>query len=132
LKKYIVDFYCKPLNLVIEIDGGYHGQEIQKIKDSERQQVLEEMGLNFLRFTEKEVRKDINNVLKAIENHHLSANNKLIKPCFLLVFRAFAVVRSLRAFVGLPVRLPLFGLVTSNPSQANKLRIFKSEQQLKQ
>jgi very-short-patch-repair endonuclease len=69
LKKYIVDFYCKPLNLVIEIDGGYHGQEIQKIKDSERQQVLEEMGLNFLRFTEKEVRKDINNVLKAIENY---------------------------------------------------------------
>jgi hypothetical protein len=36
------------------------------------------------------------------------------------------------AFVGLPVRLPLFGLVTSNPSQANKLRIFKSEQQPKQ
>jgi very-short-patch-repair endonuclease len=69
LKKYIVDFYCKPLNLVIEIDGGYHGQEIQKIKDSERQQVLEEMGLTFLRFTEKEVRKDINNVLKAIENY---------------------------------------------------------------
>ncbi len=33
IKKYIVDFYCKPLNLVIEVDGGYHEEELQKIKD---------------------------------------------------------------------------------------------------
>jgi very-short-patch-repair endonuclease len=72
LKRYIVDFYCKPLNLVIEVDGGYHEEKVQKIKDSERQQVLEEMGLNFLRFTDKEVRKNIDNVLKAIENYILS------------------------------------------------------------
>ena len=72
LKRYIVDFYCKPLNLVIEVDGGYHEEKVQKIKDSERQQMLEEMGLNFLRFTDKEVRKNIDNVLKAIENYILS------------------------------------------------------------
>jgi very-short-patch-repair endonuclease len=72
LKRYIVDFYCKPLNLVIEVDGGYHEEEVQKIKDSERQRVLEEMGLNFLRFTEKEVRKNIDNVLRIIESYILS------------------------------------------------------------
>lgn len=72
LKKYIVDFYCKPLNLVIEVDGGYHEEEQQKIKDNERQQVLEEMGLNFLRFKDNEVRKDIDGVLKVIENYILS------------------------------------------------------------
>ena len=72
LKRYIVDFYCKPLNLVIEIDGGYHEEEVQKIKDSERQQVLEEMGLNFLRFSDKEVRKNIDSVLRIIENYILS------------------------------------------------------------
>ncbi len=32
LKRYIVDFYCKPLNLVIEVDGGYHEEEAQKLK----------------------------------------------------------------------------------------------------
>lgn len=69
LNRYIVDFYCKPLNLVIEVDGGYHETEAQKIKDHERQQVLEDMGLNFLRFSDSEVRKDIGNVLKAIENY---------------------------------------------------------------
>jgi len=72
LKRYIVDFYCKPLNLVIEVDGGYHEEEVQKIKDSERQQVLEKMGLNFLRFTEKEVRKNIDSVLRVIESYILS------------------------------------------------------------
>ena len=74
LKRYIVDFYCKPLNLVIEVDGGYHEEEIQKIKDSERQLVLEEMGLNFLRFSEKAVRKNIDNVHKVIEHYILSHN----------------------------------------------------------
>ncbi len=69
LKRYIVDFYCKPLNLVIEVDGGYHEDEAQRIKDNERQLVMEEMGLNFLRFSEKEVRKNIFDVLKAIENY---------------------------------------------------------------
>ena len=72
LGKYIVDFYCKPLNLVIEVDGGYHEEEVQKIKDSERQQVLEKMGLNFLRFTEKEVRKNIDSVFRIIESYILS------------------------------------------------------------
>ena len=74
IKRYIVDFYCKPLSLVIEVDGGYHKEEMQKIKDNERQQVLEEMGLNFLRFTDKEVRKNIDNVLKAIENYIVAPN----------------------------------------------------------
>jgi very-short-patch-repair endonuclease len=69
LNRYIVDFYCKPLKLVIEADGGYHEEEAQKIKDLERQQVLEEMGLHFLRFSGKELRKNIDGVLQAIENY---------------------------------------------------------------
>src|SRR5687768_16711267 len=68
LKRYIVDYYCKPMSLVIVVDRGYHEEEVQKIKDKDRQQVLEDMGLNFLRFTDKEVRKNIDNVLKVIEN----------------------------------------------------------------
>ena len=69
LDNYIVDFYCKPLSLVIEVDGGYHFDEKQKIKDAERQQIIEVMGLNFLRFHDEEVRKDMNIVLKKIEKY---------------------------------------------------------------
>ena len=66
LGRYIVDFYCKPLKLVIEIDGSYHFEEEQKIKDKERQKLLEQMGLCFLRFSEQQVRKDMDFVLKTI------------------------------------------------------------------
>ena len=69
LDRYIVDFYCKPLNLVIEIDGSYHYETEQKIKDQERQRLLEEMGLNFLHFSEQEVRRDMEIVLKEIEKY---------------------------------------------------------------
>jgi very-short-patch-repair endonuclease len=68
LDRYIVDFYCKPLNLVIEIDGSDHFESEQKIKDDERQKVLQKLGLYFLRFSEHEIRKDMEMVLKAIEN----------------------------------------------------------------
>jgi very-short-patch-repair endonuclease len=69
LNRYIVDFYCKPLNLVIEVDGGYHNGTLQLIKDKERQQILESMGLNFLRFTDEQVRKDMEIVLVTIESY---------------------------------------------------------------
>lgn len=67
LGHYIVDFYCRPLNLVIEVDGGYHFEEEQKILDGERQAILEDMGLNFLRFHDEEVRKDMPQVLQRIK-----------------------------------------------------------------
>jgi len=72
LDRYIVDFYCKPLNLVIEIDGSYHFEQAQKIKDQERQQALEKMGLSFLRFSEQQVRIDMDVVLRSIENYIVS------------------------------------------------------------
>ncbi|CAN5449860.1 DUF559 domain-containing protein [soil metagenome] len=65
LGNYIVDFYCKALNLVIEIDGSSHDYVYQK--DLVRQRELEKLGLIFLRFTDLQVKKDMNNVLRAIE-----------------------------------------------------------------
>ncbi|MEQ9300482.1 MAG: DUF559 domain-containing protein [Cyclobacteriaceae bacterium] len=33
LDRYIVDFYCKKLNLVIEVDGSSHDSDYRKMKD---------------------------------------------------------------------------------------------------
>ena len=66
---YIVDFYCKELNLVIEVDGPYHFEDEQTLLDNQRQQLLEEMGLHFLRFLDEEVRKDMDIVLRTIEEY---------------------------------------------------------------
>lgn len=76
LNQYIVDFYCKPLNLVMEIDGEYHNEPVQRVKDKERQQILESMELNFLRFSEQQIRKDIETVLNSIKAYILSYEEK--------------------------------------------------------
>ncbi len=67
LLDYIVDFYCAELNLVIEIDGKYHNSEDVYFEDVKRQQTLEKYKLNFLRLTEKEMKHQLINVLRAIE-----------------------------------------------------------------
>ena len=63
LGNYIVDFYCKKLNLVIEIDGDSHFDHLSMIEDKERQKILEELGVVFMRFTDLEVKKSMTWVL---------------------------------------------------------------------
>jgi very-short-patch-repair endonuclease len=66
LDRFIVDFYCSALKLAIEIDGDSHNYSFAE--DMERQRKLESFGIHFLRFTDLEVKQDIPNVLRAIEN----------------------------------------------------------------
>ena len=47
---YIVDFICRRLSLIIELDGSSHDFKSQE--DSERQQFLENKGYAILRFSE--------------------------------------------------------------------------------
>jgi very-short-patch-repair endonuclease len=68
LQNYIVDFYCKPLHLVLEVDGMSHWDEEQQKKDKIRQGELEESGLHFLRFDDDEVHNEIENVVLVIES----------------------------------------------------------------
>jgi very-short-patch-repair endonuclease len=65
LLNYIVDFYCRRLRLVIEIDGASHND--RHIEDQKRQKDLEEKGLSFLRFDDLEVKKNMSNVLRSIQ-----------------------------------------------------------------
>lgn len=79
LGRYIVDFYCKRLNLVLEVDGGYHFEAAQLLKDKERQQLLEVKGLRFLRFADDEVKKDIEVVLRKIEEYIIAFEQQQIR-----------------------------------------------------
>lgn len=63
--KYIVDFYCSKLKLIIEIDGISHSDKSEK--DQERQKQLESLGLFLLRFYEWDVKKDVKAVVQTIE-----------------------------------------------------------------
>ncbi|KKW13016.1 MAG: hypothetical protein UY50_C0001G0008 [Parcubacteria group bacterium GW2011_GWA2_49_9] len=66
---YIVDFYCHQLNLALEIDGVSHDGKVGK--DIERQSVLESAGVHFLRFEDKDVRYNLDAVLREIRKEIL-------------------------------------------------------------
>ncbi len=64
---YIVDFYCHQLQLVIEIDGDSHSESLAQINDTQRTVFLESQGLMVLRFTNREVKDNIEAVMVEIE-----------------------------------------------------------------
>jgi len=76
LLKYIADFYCHDLDLIIEIDGQYHNHEEGYELDLQREKELEAYDLTIIRFTEQEVRKDMVNVLRTIEGFILDFEEK--------------------------------------------------------
>jgi len=65
--KYIADFMCKELMLVIEVDGITHQQEETFEKDKIKQKDLEYAGFKVIRFNDEEVLNDIENVRREIE-----------------------------------------------------------------
>lgn len=64
--KYIADFYCPKLKIVIKVDGGQHYEDKNLIKDVERDYYFEQRGLRTLRFTNIDILKNINGVLQKI------------------------------------------------------------------
>lgn len=68
LGNYIVDFYCKKLALVIEVDGASHLIGDAPIRDRERQDILEKMGLQFLRFDDMDIKMNMSMVIRLLED----------------------------------------------------------------
>jgi very-short-patch-repair endonuclease len=68
IDQYIVDFYCKDLQLAIEVDGPVHFEEGQQAKDMYRQNHLESLGVRFIRFSDLDVKNSLNWVLEEIKN----------------------------------------------------------------
>jgi very-short-patch-repair endonuclease len=64
---YIIDFYCRPAKLGVELDGAGHRDAEQKELDQLRTAELEELGILILRFWNQQVMTDIKNVLDQIE-----------------------------------------------------------------
>jgi very-short-patch-repair endonuclease len=64
---YIVDFYCKELGLALEIDGCSHSDK--EDYDLKRQRELEELGVMILRFDDRDVKKELDAVLREIRRN---------------------------------------------------------------
>lgn len=70
--KFVVDFYCKEIKLIIEVDGEIH--DYQKKYDLIRQEFLEELGYKVLRLKNEEVINNLSKVLKMIRDYKNSYN----------------------------------------------------------
>jgi len=66
INKFIADFMCKELMLVIEVDGNSHKYEETIQKDRIKQRILEELGFKVLRFTDEEILKNLSVVSETI------------------------------------------------------------------
>jgi len=64
---FVVDFYCHPIRLIIEVDGGYHLNHEQKEYDIGRSGELKNWGLKIVRFTNKEIFTNIDLVVRKIQ-----------------------------------------------------------------
>ena len=66
---YIVDFYCPSAKVIVELDGGQHFTQEGAREDQVRDKYLESLGFTILRFSDREVFKDIEGVLEKIFEH---------------------------------------------------------------
>ncbi len=67
ISQFIVDFYCHEIKLVIEADGEIHIKNEQREHDLVRDEHLQNLGLHIIRFTNKEIFKNSEEVVGRIQ-----------------------------------------------------------------
>jgi very-short-patch-repair endonuclease len=65
IAEYVVDFECRRLRLIIEVDGNQHGFDEHRRRDEVRDKVLQNLGYRILRFANYEVDREFDGVLEA-------------------------------------------------------------------
>jgi len=66
LDPYVVNFFCPPARLVIEIDGWAHDSAEQARRDEKRDEVLSARGFSILRIPAEDVMRDVTSAVSAI------------------------------------------------------------------
>jgi len=74
---FVVDFFCANEKLIVEVDGLIH--ESQKVLDQQRQELLESLGLRFVRLSSHQVETDLPGALEIICQAFTSSSPSPIK-----------------------------------------------------
>ena len=69
IDNYILDFFCNELMLGIEIDGYSHELIVVFEKDTKKTKKMKQFGITVLRFSDYQVLKEMENVIRAIEQY---------------------------------------------------------------
>lgn len=63
---YVVDFVCLENELVIELDGGHHGEDKIKESDLIKQKYIESLGFKVIRFWNNEIDSNLDGVIQTL------------------------------------------------------------------
>ena len=69
---YIADFYCPSKKLVIEIDGCQHYTDEGLGYDKVRDEFIGSLGINIIRFSNREILEDMAGVLEKIKGENFN------------------------------------------------------------
>ena len=69
IDRFIVDFYCRQAQLVVEVDGASHESTEAAEYDEQRTRFLNELGSSVLRFSNEQVIYETDAVLNTIAEH---------------------------------------------------------------
>ena len=75
--RFIVDFYCASAKLVIEVDGSQHYEPQGMVYDAERSAFLSSLGLEVLRFSNRDIDREFHGVCEQID---ITIQNRLQDP----------------------------------------------------
>jgi very-short-patch-repair endonuclease len=63
---FIVDFYATQYKLAIEVDGSVHNNIMRQAYDQKREDYLKSYGIKVIRFTNDEVKYNVDEVIRRI------------------------------------------------------------------
>ena len=75
--KYIADFYCSELRLVIELDGSHHYEENVFEYDKIREEFMKSLDIKTIRFSNLDVFKSLNEVMERVYFEGRKSSNSL-------------------------------------------------------
>lgn len=66
--KFIVDFYCHPIRLIVEVDGWFHEDGNQEVYDRQRDRWLQSHGYTVIHFLNDQVLSELDKVLARLQD----------------------------------------------------------------
>ena len=75
--KYIADFYCSELRLVIELDGSHHYEENVFEYDKIREEFMKSLDIQTIRFNNLDVFKNLDEVMERVYDEVRKSSNSL-------------------------------------------------------
>jgi very-short-patch-repair endonuclease len=64
INRFIADFYCPKIKLVIELDGSIHDIPEYQVHDIGRSEVLNDFGITVIRFSNEQILEEIDSTIE--------------------------------------------------------------------